>query len=149
MGFVVIFLKKPTKPLKLCSIRVNKPKIFYILWTMTLPFPCLHTSPFIYSLYFTLPLLYLPSSPSGLSISLFSVSPSSLYSLCFYIINLFFSETFLVGSIWWWLGFRGGDSVVPELVLVVGFNDGADPVVSFSGEVESVGGSMAGHCDGS
>ena len=39
--------------------------------------------------------------------------------------------------------------MVPELVLVVGFNDGADPVVCFSGEVESVGGSMAGHCDGS
>ena len=39
--------------------------------------------------------------------------------------------------------------MVPDLVLVVGFIDGANPVVSFSGGVKSVGGSMAGHCNGS
>ena len=49
----------------------------------------------------------------------------------------------------WWLGFKGGDSVVPELVSVIGLYDGADLVVGFDGGVESVGGFMVGHCDGS
>ena len=42
----------------------------------------------------------------------------------------------------WWLGFKGGDSVVPELVLVISFDDGAYLVVGFDGGVESVGGSL-------
>ena len=44
------------------------------------------------------------------------------YSLCFSLIYLFLSDTFLVGSNRWWLGFRGGDSVVTRLVLVVELN---------------------------
>ena len=38
-------------------------------------------------------------------------------------------------EIWWYLGFKGGDSVVPKLVLVVVFNDGADSMVGFGGRV--------------
>ena len=71
------------------------------------------------SLYFTL-----LNSPSTLSISLFFVPPSSLYSLCFSLIYLFLSDTFLVGSNRWWLGFKGGDSMVAGLVLVVDLNCG-------------------------
>ena len=71
------------------------------------------------SLYFTFLI-----SPSAVSISLFSVSPSSLYSLCLSLIYLFLFDTFLVGSNRWWLGFKGGDLVVARLVLVVELNRG-------------------------